>query len=102
MVEKIETFGSRAMVFHGTAKKTRGGLVKKDLMLRKGRIVSRKASAAGKKAIQRLFKLGYKPQKGKPFVKMTRKMAIKKGKKGTRKMRGGNFFQQESGSSGSM
>ena len=33
-------------------------------MKHKGRIVSRKKHAAGKKAIKRLFALGYKPKKG--------------------------------------
>ena len=37
--------GSRAEVWHGTAKKTSGGLLKKDLKMNKrGRIVSRKKS----------------------------------------------------------
>jgi hypothetical protein len=50
----------------------------------KGRIVSRKKHAAGKKAIQRLFKAGYKPTKG-TFT------AMRKGMRTTRKkgMRGG-------------
>jgi hypothetical protein len=61
----VKTVGSKAEVFHGTAKHTSGGLKKKDLMkTRAGRIVSRKKHAAGKKAISRLFKAGYKPKKG--------------------------------------
>jgi hypothetical protein len=63
MVE-LKTVGSKAEVFHGSAKHTSGGLKKKDLMKHKGRIVSRKKHAAGKKAILRLFKAGYKPTKG--------------------------------------
>lgn len=49
--EKLaETVGSKAMVFHGTAKKTAGGLLKKDLFKDKdGNIKSKKASAAAKK-----------------------------------------------------
>lgn len=59
------TNGTRAQVYHGTAKKTSGGLTKKDLFMNKrGRIVSKKASAAGKKAFTRLAKAGYKPKKG--------------------------------------
>jgi hypothetical protein len=59
------TTGSAAQVFHGTAKHTSGGLTKKDLMKTKaGRIVSKKKHAAGKKAIQRLRKLGYVAKKG--------------------------------------
>jgi len=65
MIGKMRTIGSKAEVFHGTARHTSGGLHKKDLMKTgKGRIVSRKKHAAGKKAIQRLFKAGYKPTKG--------------------------------------
>lgn len=42
--------GSKAMVFHGTAMKTAGGLMKKDLFKDKnGNIKSKKASAAAKK-----------------------------------------------------
>lgn len=64
-MDHAKTVGSKAEVFHGTAKHTSGGLHKKDLMqTRKGRIVSRRKHAAGKKAIQRLFKAGYKPTKG--------------------------------------
>ena len=79
----IKTVGSKAEVFHGSAKHTSGGLHKKDLMKHKGRIVSRKKHAAGKKAIQRLFKAGYKPTRG------TFKI-MKKGHS-TRKHRGGFF-----------
>ena len=63
MVEK-KTVGSKAEVYHETAKRTSGGLTKKDLMYKKGRIISRRKHAAGKKAIKRLFALGYKPKKG--------------------------------------
>ena len=45
-----KTIGSRAEVFHGTAKKTSGGLMKKDLKKNKaGKIVSRKMSDRAKK-----------------------------------------------------
>ena len=56
--------GSRAQVWHGTADHTSGGLTKSALMMHKGRIVSRKAHAAGKKAYSRLVKAGYKAKKG--------------------------------------
>lgn len=85
-----KTVGSKAEVFHGTAKHTSGGLTKKHLMRTKaGRIVSRKKHAAGKKAIQRLFKLGFKPKKGSfgLFHKGTRKAGRKA--RGTRR-RGGS------------
>jgi hypothetical protein len=58
--------GTKAQVYHGTAKHTSGGLTRKDLMkTKKGRIVSRKKHAAGKKALRRLVKAGYKAKKGK-------------------------------------
>jgi len=60
----MQTVGSRAQVFHGTAKHTSGGLEKKDLMQHKGRIVSRKAHKAGLRAITRLRKAGYVAKKG--------------------------------------
>ena len=44
--------GSRAEVFHGTADKTSGGLTKKDLMMKDGRIVSKAASKAAKKSLK--------------------------------------------------
>lgn len=62
---KMVTVGTKAMVFHGSAKHTSGGLTKKDLMkTRKGRIVSKKKHAAGKRAIKTLRKLGYIAKKG--------------------------------------
>ena len=66
----MKTFGSRAEVFHGTAKKTSGGLEKKDLLQNKhGEIVSRKKHLTAKKE-KRLEKHGYFTQKGKfGFVK---------------------------------
>jgi len=84
-----KTVGSKAEVFHGTAKHTSGGLKKKDLMKTKaGRIVSRKKHAAGKKAILRLFRAGYKPSKG-SFTAMRKGHSTRKGKKGNKGMRGG-------------
>ena len=62
MVER--TFGSRAEVFHGTAKKTTGGLTKKDLIKNKhGEIVSRKKQLTAKRE-KRLEKHGYFAKKG--------------------------------------
>ncbi len=50
----VGTVGSKSMVYRGSAHKTSGGLTKKDLMVNKrGRIVSRKAHAAGKVAFKR-------------------------------------------------
>jgi hypothetical protein len=73
------TVGTKAMVFHGTAKHTSGGLTKKDLMkTKKGRIVSKKKHAAGKRAIKTLRKLGFKPTKGK-FVLFKKGKTVKRG-----------------------
>jgi len=57
--------GSRAQVFHGTAYKTSGGLIKSGLMQNKsGRIVSEKKHYTAKKE-NRLVKHGYGTKKGK-------------------------------------
>ena len=59
------TVGTKAMVFHGTAKHTSGGLTRKDLMkTKKGRIVSKRKHAAGKSALRRLKAAGYLAKKG--------------------------------------
>ena len=59
-----KTVGSRAEVWHGTAKKTSGGLMRKDLKMNKrGRIVSRKMSNRATKE-RRLEKAGFKTKKG--------------------------------------
>jgi len=56
--------GSRAQVWHQTAYKTSGGLMKHNLMQNKhGRIVSRKKHGTAKKE-KRLEKAGYKTRKG--------------------------------------
>jgi len=57
--------GSRAQVWHGTAYKTPGGLVKSELIFNKhGRVVSAKKHATAKKE-NRLRKFGYTARKGK-------------------------------------
>jgi len=80
-----QTTGTRAQVWHGTAKKTSGGLTKTALMMNKhGRIVSKKKHHTAKKE-KRLVKAGFLTKKGHfGFIK-----------KGTRrhrskKMRGGD------------
>ena len=73
--KKMKANGSKAEVWHGSAKHTSGGLTKKDLMkTKKGRIVSKKKHAAGKRAIKTLRKLGYISKKG------SFKLFVKKGK----------------------
>ena len=86
-----KTFGSRAEVFHGNAKKTTGGLMKKDLVKNKhGGIVSKKKHLTAKKE-KRLEKHGYFAKKGKfGYVKKddkkkTSKRKTKKSVKGKNK-----------------
>jgi hypothetical protein len=96
MTDKMKATGSKAEVYHGTAKHTSGGLYKKDLMKHKGRIISRKKHAAGKKAIKHLRSLGYIAKKG-TFKLFRKSMASKKhGKRHTRK-RGGATTTSGSG-----
>ena len=82
----IPAVGSKAQVFHGTAKHTSGGLHKKDLVQNKhGRIVSRKKMLAGKKALKFLTRKGYKARKG--SFKL-----FKKHSGSRRRQQGGSFF----------
>ena len=83
----MKTFGSRAEVFHGNAKKTTGGLTKSDLLQNKhGEIVSRKKSIQAKKE-KRLEKAGYFTKKGVfGFVKKDTKVKKTKSSK-TKKRR---------------
>jgi len=81
MTECEMTIGSRAQVYHGTAKHTSVGLKNKNLMMNKfGRIVSSKKHKTAKKE-KRLEKAGYFAKKGKfGCVKK-----VKRGSRGTRK-----------------
>jgi len=76
--------GSRAEVWHGTAKHTSGGLTKAHLLKNKsGRIVSKKKHFSAKKD-NRLVKAGFKTRKGHfGFVKVGSK------KRGRKHMKGG-------------
>ena len=89
MTDKIKAVGSKAEVFHGTARHTSGNLHKKDLMKHKGRIISRRKHTAGKKAIKHLRSLGYIAKKG--TFKLFRKSDVdgRKKKRSTRRRRGG-------------
>ena len=101
MTDKIKAVGTKAEVFHGTAKHTSGNLHKKDLMKHKGRIVSRRKHALGLKAVKRLFALGYKPKKG-TFKAMRKSMVNgRKKKRGTRKRGGADILTQISEAVGS-
>lgn len=81
-----ELFGSRTQVWNGTAYKTPGELVRKDLVMNKwNRIVSAKKHKTAKKE-KRLEKYGFFAQKGKfGYVKKTTRKNAKK----TAKKRGG-------------
>ena len=85
----FKTYGTRAEVWHGTAKKTSGGLIKSHLLKNKsGRIVSKAKHFTAKKE-KRLIKAGYGTKKGHfGFVK------IGKGKK-SRKHRGGDVIKSD-------
>jgi len=67
-----ELIGSRQQVWHGTAYKTPGGLIKSQLLMNKhGRIVSAAKHKTAKKE-KRLEKYGYFAKKGKfGYVKKT-------------------------------
>ena len=85
----MQTFGTRAQVFHGTALKTTGGLTQSDLVQDKyGKIVSiaarksalKRMKREGKKALVKVFKpkkSGFKlqPKEGtKSYEKKIKKM----------------------------
>ena len=82
----MQTFGSRAQVWHNNAKMTTGRLTKKNLKKNKnGRIVSKKMSNKAKKE-KRLKKAGWTHKKGhfgavKIKNKKTAKKTTKKSKK---------------------
>ena len=80
--------GTRAEVWHGTACKTSGGLMRKDLFMNKnGRIVSKKKHMTAKRE-KRLEKHGYYAKKGKfGYVKMTPRHSSKSSKGKTRRRR---------------
>jgi len=89
MTGHIQTTGTRAQVWHGTAKHTSGGLTKSNLMQNKsGRIVSRAKHNTAKREM-RLVKYGYGTKKGEfGYVKVgSHKRSSRKGR--SRKMRGG-------------
>jgi hypothetical protein len=83
-----QTTGTRAQVWHGTAKKTSGGLTKSALMMNKhGRIVSRKKHNTAKKE-KRLVKAGFLTKKGHfGFIKKGTRRHRHRHR--SRKMRGG-------------
>ena len=89
--------GTRAQVWHGTAYKTSGGLVKSDLMQNHaGRIVSKAKHASAKKEM-RLVKHGYGTQKGKfGFVKLSGRHSRRHGRsRRGRKIHGGSGIKSQ-------
>ena len=84
------TVGSRVQVWNGNAKKTSGGLTKKDLFKKKGRIRSRKASKKAKKN-NNLKKAGWTFKKGE-FGAIKIEDKKKKSKKNTQK--GGTYVDE--------
>ena len=84
----MQTIGSRAQVWHGTAYKTAGGLTRKKLHKNKhGRYVSKSKYLSAKRE-KRLEKAGFKPKKGtfKAFKKSDSTLRKKgKGKRSTRR-----------------
>lgn len=90
-----KTIGTRAEVYHGTARRTSGGLTKGEIMMNKhGRIVSKRKHNTAKKEM-RLVKYGFATKKGKfGFVKTKsnkRSSRRSKNRSKSRKMRGGSF-----------
>ncbi len=95
----LKRVGSKAEVWHSSARMTSGGLTKKDLMKHKGRIISRKKHAAGKKAIKHLRALGYIAKKG--TFKLFRKSMVdgRKHKKARHTRKRGGVYGVPSGTS---
>lgn len=93
--------GTRAQVWHGTVKKTKGGLTKSDLMMNKhGRIVSRKKHNTAKRE-NRLVKAGYLTKKGHfGFIKENKKSRKMKGGVGNKGAIGTDHFATISGGNG--
>lgn len=67
---KPDGSSSKLKVWHGTAYRTPGGLTRRDLKYnpKTHRVVSARKSAQAKKD-NRLYKMGFRPEKGKPFKK---------------------------------
>ena len=63
-------YGTRQEVFDGLSQMTRGGLSKDDLMISRGKIVSKKKSAAAKESYA---KYGFKKRVAEPEVKPKRR-----------------------------
>ena len=93
----IMVVGSRAQVWHGTADKTSGGLVKKDLFMSNGRLRSKEASKAAKRN-QNLKKAGWTHQKGVFGAVRVEEVKVQKKKKKGKKRRGSKKGSKRRGS----
>ena len=54
LTKMVRSVGSRIEVWEGTALKTSSGLQKKDFIMKRGKVVSKKRSEASKKNCERL------------------------------------------------
>ena len=84
----MQLIGSKLQVWNRTAKQTsygKSGLQRKDLMKHKGRIISRKKHAQGKKAIKHLRSFGFIAKKG--TFKLFKKSDARKTARKSRKMK---------------
>merc|ERR1719145_210221 len=80
MAKKKSVVGKKASVLKGTKVRTAGGLKKSDLMISKsGKVVSKKSSAAGKKAYKHIKSWNVAVQKARKALGVKGFVAVKKG-----------------------
>ena len=80
MARRVRVRGSRRQVWNGSRQKSRGGLQKSDLTTnRNGRLVSKKASAAGKKRYGNIKGWTTAVQKARKALGVKGFQAVKKG-----------------------
>ena len=80
MARRVRVRGSRRQVWNGSRQKSRGGLQKSDLTTNKnGRLVSKKASANGKRAYKNIRGWTQAVSKARKALGITGFCAVKKG-----------------------
>ena len=80
MARRVRVRGSRRQVWNGSRQKSRGGLSKSDLTTnRNGRLVSKKASAQGKRAYKNIRGWTQAVSKARKALGITGFCAVKKG-----------------------
>ena len=80
MARRVRVRGSRRQVWNGSRQKSRGGLSKNDLTTNKnGRLVSKKASANGKRAYKNIRGWTQAVSKARKALGITGFCAVKKG-----------------------